>query len=48
MSEKILNWWNGRSVFFSGICGEEFTRGEVILTHLTIIVLLTAAIIAGA
>ena len=42
MESKVQKGWRSRSVTFSGLCGEEFTHGEVVLTHAAIIGLLLA------
>lgn len=43
---KILKWWDSRSLTFSHLCDEEFTHGQVVVTHLAIVLLLIACIIA--
>ena len=47
MKEKFLNWWQKYNMTFSAIAGESFTNGQVILTHIGLVVFLIVAIAAG-
>ena len=47
MKEKCLNWWQKNNMTFSAITGESFTNGQVILTHIGLVVFLMVAIAAG-
>lgn len=47
MKEKFLNWWQKNNMTFSAITGESFTNGQVILTHIGLVVFLMVAIAAG-
>jgi len=47
MKEKFLNWWQKNNMTFSAITGESFTNGQVILTHIGLVVFLIVAIAAG-
>ena len=47
MNEKFLNWWQKNNMTFSAITGESFTNGQVILTHIGLVVFLIVAIAAG-
>ena len=47
MKEKFLNWWQKNNMTFSAIAGESFTNGQVILTHIGLVVFLIVAIAAG-
>ena len=47
MKEKFLNWWQKNNMTFSAITGESFTNGQVILTHIGLVVFLILAIAAG-
>jgi hypothetical protein len=40
MKEKIKNWWNKNNMMFSAIAGETFTNGQVVWTHLGLVVFL--------
>lgn len=47
MKEKFLNWWQKNNMTFSAIAGETFTNGQVVLTHIGLVVFLIVAIAAG-
>ena len=47
MKEKFLNWWQKNNMTFSAIAGESFTNGQVVLTHIGLVVFLIVAIAAG-
>lgn len=47
MKEKFLAWWQKNNMTFSAIAGESFTNGQVILTHIGLVVFLIVAIAAG-
>ncbi len=47
MKEKFLNWWQKNNMTFSAITGESFTNGQVVLTHIGLVVFLIVAIVAG-
>ena len=47
MKEKFLNWWQKNNMTFSAITGESFTNGQVVLTHIGLMVFLMVAIAAG-
>ena len=47
MKEKFLNWWQKNNMTFSAIAGESFTNGQVVLTHIGLVVFLIVAIVAG-
>ena len=47
MKEKFLNWWQKNNMMFSAIAGETFTNGQVVLTHIGLVVFLIVAIAAG-
>lgn len=47
MKEKFLAWWQKNNMTFSAIAGESFTNGQVVLTHIGLVVFLIAAIAAG-
>ncbi len=40
MKEKFLNWWQKNNMTFSAIAGETFTNGQVVCTHLGLVVFL--------
>jgi hypothetical protein len=46
MKEKILKWWHKNNMTFSAIAGESFTNGQVVLTHIGLVVFLIVAIAA--
>jgi hypothetical protein len=47
MKQRFLKWWHDNNMTFSAIAGETFTNGQVVLTHIGLVVFLTIAIIAG-
>jgi hypothetical protein len=47
MKEKFLAWWKKNNMTFSAIAGESFTNGQVVLTHIGLVVFLIVAIAAG-
>ena len=47
MKQRFLEWWNDNNMTFSPIAGETFTNGQVVLTHIGLVVFLIVAIIAG-
>lgn len=47
MKQKFLVWWQKNNMTFSAIAGETFTNGQVVLTHIGLVVFLIIAIIAG-
>ena len=47
MKEKFLAWWQKNNMTFSAITGESFTNGQVVLTHIGLVVFLIVAITAG-
>lgn len=44
----LQEWWQAKSKFFSIVAGEEFTNGEVTVTHAVLIVVLAVIGIGGA
>ncbi len=47
MKERFLAWWQKNNMTFSAIAGESFTNGQVVLTHIGLVVFLIVAIAAG-
>jgi hypothetical protein len=47
MKEKFLNWWQKNNMMFSAFAGETFTNGQVVLTHIGLIVFMALLGIAG-
>lgn len=47
MKEKFFEWWHQNNMTFSAIAGESFTNGQVVLTHIGLVVFLIVAIAAG-
>lgn len=47
MKEKFSEWWQKNNMTFSDIAGESFTNGQVVLTHIGLVVFLIVAIAAG-
>ena len=47
MKEKIKNWMSSNNMMFSAICGETFTNGQVVYTHIGLVVFLVVLGIAG-
>ncbi|MBR7171310.1 MAG: hypothetical protein IKD19_03765 [Prevotella sp.] len=40
MKQRFLNWWQKNNMTFSAIAGESFTNGQVVLTHIGLVVFL--------
>lgn len=40
MKQRFLNWWQKNNMMFSAIAGESFTNGQVVLTHIGLVVFL--------
>ena len=40
MKEKFLEWWHRNNMMFSAIAGETFTNGQVVCTHIGLVVFL--------
>jgi hypothetical protein len=40
MKQRFLNWWQKNNMMFSAIAGETFTNGQVVWTHLGLVVFL--------
>ena len=47
MKERFLNWMSKNNMTFSAIAGETFTNGQVVCTHIGLVVFLMVAIAAG-
>jgi hypothetical protein len=47
MNQRFLIWWRENNMTFSAIAGESFTNGQVVLTHIGLVVFLMVAIAAG-
>jgi hypothetical protein len=47
MKQRFLNWWRKNNMMFSAIAGETFTNGQVVCTHVGLVVFLMVAIAAG-
>ena len=47
MKEKFLAWWRKNNMTFSAIAGETFTNGQVVCTHIGLVVFLMVAIADG-
>ena len=47
MKERFLAWWQKNNMTFSAIAGESFTNGQVVMTHIGLVVFLMVAIAAG-
>mgnify|MGYP006373364621 CR=1 FL=1 len=47
MKEKFFKWWQKNNMMFSAIAGETFTNGQVVCTHIGLVVFLMVAIAAG-
>ena len=47
MEQRIMEWWRKNNMTFSAIAGESFTNGQVVLTHIGLVVFLIVAIAAG-
>lgn len=40
MKQRFLNWWQKNNMTFSAIAGESFTNGQVVYTHIGLVVFL--------
>ena len=40
MKQRFLKWWRKNNMTFSAIAGETFTNGQVVWTHLGLVVFL--------
>jgi hypothetical protein len=47
MKQRFLKWWHKDNMTFSVIAGETFTNGQVVCTHIGLVVFLMVAIAAG-
>ena len=47
MKQKFLEWWQKNNMTFSAIAGETITNGQVVCTHIGLVVFLIVAIAAG-
>lgn len=47
MKQGFLKWWRKNNMTFSAIAGETFTNGQVVCTHIGLVVFLMVAIAAG-
>ncbi len=47
MKQRFLKWWHKNNMTFSAIAGESFTNGQVILTHIGLVVFLIVLGIAS-
>jgi hypothetical protein len=47
MKQRFLIWWRKNNMTFSAIAGETFTNGQVVCTHIGLVVFLMVAIAAG-
>ena len=47
MKQRFLKWWRKNDMTFSAIAGETFTNGQVVCTHIGLVVFLMVAIAAG-
>ena len=47
MKKRFEDWMGRNNMTFSAITGESFTNGQVILTHIGLVVFLILAIAAG-
>jgi hypothetical protein len=47
MKQRFLKWWRKNNMTFSAIAGETFTNGQVVCTHIGLVVFLMVAIAAG-
>ena len=47
MKQRFLKWWQKNNMMFSAIAGETFTNGQVVCTHVGLVVFLMVAIAAG-
>lgn len=47
MKKRFMEWWQKNNIMFSAIAGETFTNGQVVCTHVGLVVFLMVAIAAG-
>lgn len=47
MKKKFMEWWRMNNMTISAITGETFTNGDVVLTHIGLVVFLIVLGIAG-
>ena len=47
MKERFMEWWRKNNMTFSAITGETFTNGQVVLTHICLIVFLLIVGLVG-
>lgn len=47
MKQRFLIWWRKNNMTFSAIAGETFTNGQVVCTHIGLVIFLMVAIAAG-
>jgi len=47
MKKRLMEWWHRNNMTFSAIAGETFTNGQVVCTHVGLVVFLMVAIAAG-
>jgi hypothetical protein len=47
MEQRIMEWWRKNNMTFSAIAGESFTNGQVVLTHIGLVVFMALLGIAG-
>ena len=47
MKQSFLKRWRKNNMTFSAIAGETFTNGQVVCTHIGLVVFLMVAIAAG-
>jgi len=47
MKQRFLIWWRKNNMTFSAIAGETFTNGQMVCTHIGLVVFLMVAIAAG-
>jgi hypothetical protein len=40
MKQRFLKWWQKNNMMFSAIAGETFTNGQVVWTHLGLLLFL--------
>lgn len=40
MKQRFLKWWHRNNMTFSAIAGETFTNGQVVCTHIGLVVFL--------
>lgn len=47
MEQRIMEWWRKNNMTFSAIAGESFTNGQVVLTHIGLVVFMALLGFAG-